>query len=152
MTPEQYDAAPDTLTVREVLAGGKLLVTTLLCPRHPPKEALKSLYRQRWNAELDLRCLKSTLGMEMLSCRTPAMAMKELRVYLLAYNLVRGLMLRAARRAGIAPRQLSFKHTVQLWLAWRAVYRSCNRKLGTYSLWSRNDAWHIDLAASNPAP
>jgi hypothetical protein len=58
------------------------------------------------------------------------MAMKELRVYLLAYNLVRGLMLRAARHAGVPPRHLSFKHTVQLWLAWRAVYRSCHRKLG----------------------
>lgn len=130
MTPEQYDAVPDTLAVREVLTGGKLLVTTLLCPRQTPKDALKALYRQRWHAELDLRCLKTTLGMETLSCRTPAMAMKELRAYLLAYNLVRGLMLRAARYAGLAPRQLSFKHTVQLWLAWRAAYRSCHRKLG----------------------
>lgn len=41
---------------------------------------------------------------------------EELRVYLLAYNLVRGLMLRAAIRASVLPRQLSFKHTVQLWL------------------------------------
>jgi hypothetical protein len=61
--------------------------------------------------------------METLSCRTPEMAMKELRVYLLAYNLVRGLMLRAALHAEIAPRSLSFKHTVQLWLAWRAHRR-----------------------------
>lgn len=129
MTPAQYDAAPETLAVREVLAGGKLLVTTLLCPRETPKEALKMLYRQRWHAELDLRCLKTTLGMETLSCCTPAMAMKELRVYLLAYNLVRGLMLCAAQHVGVAPRQLSFKHTVQLWLAWRAAHRTSDRKL-----------------------
>ena len=129
MTAEQYAAAPATLTVRETLAGGKLLVTTLLCPRHTSKDALKTLYRQRWHAELDLRCLKTTLGMEMLSCRTPAMAMKELRVYLLAYNLVRSLMQRAAQHAGLAPRQLSFKHTVQLWLAWRAIRRASGRKL-----------------------
>lgn len=129
MTPAQYAAAPDTLAVREVLAGGKLLVTTLLCPRETPKDALKLLYRQRWHAELDLRCLKTTLGMETLSCRTPTMAMKELRVYLLAYNLVRGLMLRAALHARVAPRQLSFKHTVQLWLAWRAIHPNPDRKL-----------------------
>lgn len=129
MAPAQYDAAPDTLAVREVRAGGKLLVTTLLCSRQTPKESLKALYRQRWHAELDLRCLKTTLGMEMLSCRTPAMAMKELRVYLLAYNLVRGLMLRAAQHVGVAPRQLSFKHTVQLWLAWRAIHQTLDRKL-----------------------
>lgn len=130
MTVAQYDAAPDTLAVREVRAGGKLLVTTLLCPRETPKEALKALYRQRWHAELDLRCLKTTLGMETLSCCTPAMAMKELRVYLLAYNLVRGLMLRAAQIAGVAPRQLSFKHTLQLSLAWRAIHRTADQKLG----------------------
>ena len=127
MTPGQYDTMPDTLKVREVLTGGKLLVTTLLCPRQTPKDELKQLYRQRWNAELDLRCIKTTLGMETLSCRTPAMAMKELRVYLLAYNLVRGLMLRAAIHANVLPRHLSFKHTVQLWLAWRASLRELSR-------------------------
>jgi hypothetical protein len=127
MSQAQYDAAPDTLCVRELRTGGKLLVTTLLCPRQVPKEELKTLYRQRWHAELDLRCIKSTLGMESLSCRTPEMAMKELRVYLLAYNLVRGLMLRAALQADVAPRTLSFKHAVQLWLAWRVSHRSAAR-------------------------
>jgi IS4 transposase len=38
----------------------------------------QTLYRQRWHAELDLRCLKTTLGMETLSCKGPAMAIKEL--------------------------------------------------------------------------
>jgi len=127
MTQAQYEQAPDTLVIRELLAGGKVLVTTLLCPRQTPKSEIKALYQQRWHAELDLRCLKTTLGMEMLSCCTPAMAMKELRVYLLAYNLVRGLMLRAALQAGVSPRQLSFKHAVQLWLSWRAAHRRVNQ-------------------------
>lgn len=119
MTPEDYAQAPDILKVREVQVGGKVLVSTLLCLNQTPKHELKSLYRQRWHAELDLRCLKTTLGMEMLRCRSPAMAMTELRVYLLAYNLIRGLMLRAAMDANTTVRELSFKHTVQLWLGWR---------------------------------
>jgi len=49
-----------------------------------PKDALKMLYRQRWNVELDLRNIKTTLGMETLSCRTPDMAIKEIWIYLLA--------------------------------------------------------------------
>jgi hypothetical protein len=137
MTATQYHAAPATLRVREVLTGGKLLVTTLLCPNQTPKDALKALYRQRWHAELDLRCIKTTLGMETLSCRTPTMAMKELRVYLLAYNLVRGLMLRAALHADIPTRQLSFKHAVQLWLAWRIAHH----------LGQRQDCVLLDLVA-----
>jgi hypothetical protein len=42
--------------------------------------------------ELDLRNIKTTLGMEMLSCKTPAMTQKEIWVYLLVYNLIRLMM------------------------------------------------------------
>jgi len=102
--------------VRELRTGGKILVTTLLCPKRTSKAALKGLYRDRWHVELDLRNIKTTLGMEMLSCRTPAMAEKEIWVYLLAYNLIRLLMAQAALLTDIIPRQLSFKHTLQLLL------------------------------------
>jgi len=118
MTPTQYAQAPDTLTVRELRTGGKILVTTLGCPKQTPKAALKALYRERWHVELDLRHIKSTLGMEMLSCKTPAMAQKEIWVYLLAYNLIRLMMAQAAVLAECSPRTLSFKHTLQLWIVW----------------------------------
>ncbi len=119
MSQDDYDQAPGRLTVREFQAGGKIMVTTLLCPNETPKPILKVLYRQRWNVELDLRNIKTTLGMEHLRCRTPAMALKELWVYLLAYNLIRLLMAQAALLADQVPRQLSFKHTVQVWMAWQ---------------------------------
>lgn len=118
MSPEDYAHAPARVTVRELRAGGKTLVTTLLCPKQTSKEAIKRLYRDRWHVELDLRNIKTTLGMERLSCRTPAMAVKEIWVYLLAYNLIRLMMAQAALRSDHLPRQLSFKHTVQIWLAW----------------------------------
>lgn len=118
MTPEHYQQAPESLTVRELAAAGKILVTTLLCPTETPKAALKALYRERWQAELDLRHIKITLGMEMLSCKTPLMVQKEIWVYLLAYNLIRLLMAQAASLGACLPRRLSFKHTLQLWIAW----------------------------------
>lgn len=118
MTPEAYAAAPASLTVRELATGGKVLVTTLLCPKQTPKAALTALYRERWHVELDLRHIKTTLGMEMLSCKTPAMAQKEVWVYLLAYNLIRLMMAQAAILFECLPRTLSFKHTLQLWIAW----------------------------------
>jgi hypothetical protein len=119
MSQADYDQAPHTLTVRELYAGGKILITTLLCPKSTAKVDLKALYRDRWQVELDLRNIKTTLGMERLSCRTPAMAHKEIWVYLLAYNLIRLLMAQSALLADILPRQLSFKHTLQIWIAWR---------------------------------
>jgi hypothetical protein len=118
MSPEDYAQAPASITVRELRAGGKTLVTTFLCPKQTAKEAIKCLYRDRWHVELDLRNIKTTLGMEKLSCQTPDMAVKEVWVYLLAYNLIRLMMAHAALQSGLLPRQLSFKHTVQVWLAW----------------------------------
>jgi hypothetical protein len=119
MSQYEYDQAPATLKVREFQAGGKIMVTTFLCPKDTPKSMLKALYRQRWNVELDLRNIKTTLGMEQLRCKSPEMARKELWVYLLAYNLIRLLMAQAALLADQIPRQLSFKHTVQIWLCWQ---------------------------------
>ena len=118
MSWEDYRRAPDTLTVRELQAHGKTLVTTLLCPKLTSKAALRSLYKDRWHVELDLRNIKTTLGMETLSCKTPAMVNKEIWVYLLAYNLIRLMMAQAAVLADCLPRQLSFKHALQVWIAW----------------------------------
>jgi hypothetical protein len=120
MSVEDYRASADQITVREVKVGKKVLVTTLLNPRQAPKSELGQLFWQRWNVELDLRNVKSTLGMERFSCKTPSMVEKEMWVYLLAYNLIRLLMAQAAHEAKVLPRQLSFKHTLQIWVAWSA--------------------------------
>lgn len=119
MSQESYDAAPQTITVRELAAGHKILVTTMLSPKVASKQALKQLYQQRWHVELDLRNIKSTLGMGVLSCKTPDMIEKEMWVYLLAHNLIRIVMAEAASLTDILPRQLSFKHSLQLWRTWR---------------------------------
>lgn len=118
MRTEEYDRAPESLVVRELATRGKILVTTLLCSKRTPKAALKALYRERWHVELTLRHIKTTLGMETLSCKTPAMVQKEIWIYLLAYNLIRLLMAQAASLFERLPKTVSFKHTLQLWIAW----------------------------------
>ena len=120
MTREQYQAFPDEITVREAKVDGQVLVTTMLDAHDIPKGELRELYGRRWQVELDLRNIKTTLGMEVLNCRTAQMNEKELWIYLLAYNLIRLLMVQAALAAGLEPRQLSFKHTVQIWMQWNA--------------------------------
>jgi hypothetical protein len=118
LSQELYDACPDTQELRELKVKSKVLVTTLLSSSGASRRALGELYVSRWNVELDLRNIKTTLGMEVLHCQTPEMNEKELWVYLLAYNLIRLLMVGSALQANVQPRQLSFKHTLQLWLAW----------------------------------
>lgn len=116
MSAERYAAEPDSLTVRECKTGGKILVTTMTCANAAPKFELKILYKSRWHVELDIRNIKETMGMNILSCKSPDMALKEIWVYFLAYNLIRLVMAQSALLADISPRQISFKHCLQVWL------------------------------------
>jgi hypothetical protein len=118
MSREQYRAFSAEILVREAKVDGQVLVTTMQSARAVPKGELAALYARRWHIELDIRNIKTTLGMEVLRCMTPAMVEKELWVCLLAYNLIRLLMAQAAHTAGLFPRELSFKHTVQMWSSW----------------------------------
>lgn len=121
MTEEDYQQVPQSLTIRELQSDGKTLVTTMVCPKAATKHALKALYKERWNVELDLRNIKSTMGMDKLSCKSPEMVEKEVYVHLLAHNLIRLAMIRSAKSKDLMPRQLSFKHALQLRRAYLAL-------------------------------
>ena len=127
---ESYDALPDFLLIRECCirveqAGFRvqtlIIATTLVDTDLFTKDDLATLYRARWNAELDLRSLKETLQMDVLRCKTPALVRKELWTHILAYNLIRTIMAQAASQQGIEPRSLSFKGAVQTLAAFQPV-------------------------------
>lgn len=110
------------------------LVTTLLDPGKYTSAALASLYRDRWEVELDFRHIKTTMGAEMLRARSPEMIKRELRFIFLAYNLVRAAMVRASQKARAAddqapaadPRRISFAGA-------RSLLRQLNAALGGLS-------------------
>jgi hypothetical protein len=117
MTPKDYQQIPETLTLRElqfdVTVPGRrteaiTIVTTLTDPATGPKQAVADLYGCRWNAELDIRDIKQTLGLDHARCKTPGMVMRELWVTLLAYNLIRTVIATAAAVHEKQPRQLGF--------------------------------------------
>jgi hypothetical protein len=127
---ETYDALPEFLMVREcrVRVGqpgfrtqSLIVATTLLDADEFSKDDLGSLYRSRWNAELDLRSLKQTLQMDVLRCKTPELVRKELWTHILAYNLIRTIMAQAASQHGLDPRTISFKGAVQTLEAFQPV-------------------------------
>jgi hypothetical protein len=123
LPPEQWAALPDRITLRyirmgyEDRAGRKrqlVVVTDLLDSRlHDPLE-LSCLYARRWEIELRLRDVKTTLGMELFAVKTPSMAHKTLRMMLIAYNLTRAIMQQAAHAAGSPACAMSFKATLDL--------------------------------------
>jgi hypothetical protein len=73
-----------------------------------PASALTELYRRRWDMELSLRHLKTTLQMEHLSCKTPNNLERELWMHFCIHNLVRRLMFESARQANAPLDRFSF--------------------------------------------
>lgn len=82
--------------------------TTLLDTTIYTATELVELYGRRWNVELNLRYVKTTLDMNMLAAKSVDMVRKELCAGMLAYNLIRTFMTLAAQRAGLSPLTLSF--------------------------------------------
>ena len=90
------------------------IVTSLLDPELYPADELIELRLTRWMIETNFRHLKITLGMDVLKCKTVAGVRKERMVFILVYNLIRVLMIRAARKQGVNVHRISFAGT----LAW----------------------------------
>ena len=122
MDQETYERMPASIRVREVevqvhqpgfRVDSFVVVTTLTDAEQYSRDDVAELYHQRWLAELDIRTIKCTLGLDVLRCKSPEMVRRELWTGLLAYNLIRQTMLQAAVQAGRSPRQLSFAAALQ---------------------------------------
>lgn len=123
MEAATYHAMPGTLTVRETRMGDRVLVSTFTGTGAVSAKELDQLYRKRWQVEVDLRSIKAELGMDILRGKSPEMVNKEIAVYLLAYNLIRALMARAALLSQVLARALRFKACVQLFNAFSQQWR-----------------------------
>jgi len=143
MSEKPYAQIPPTLTLRElrfeVREPGKrtetiTVITTLTDPVAYPKEDLAALYGYRWNAELDIRDIKQTLGLDHVRCKTPGMVQREVWVTLLAYNLIRKVIATAAALHDKLPRQLGFTLACQTVLSsWMLLSTGVCRDAG--QLW-----------------
>ena len=118
---DQWEALPESLDIRvvtfEVRQKGFrtrsiTLVTTLTDPKAFPRQALIDLYMKRWSVELRIRDIKTTMGMEILRCKSPEMVRKELLMFVIAHNLIRVLMLESLSHARADLERISFKAAV----------------------------------------
>jgi hypothetical protein len=123
LSDADYAALPQTLPLRELrfrvrIPGRRVhqitVVTTLLDPKRYSAQALAKLYEQRWQVEVNLRHLKTTLKMDVLHSQTFLGILKELQLFGIVYNLVRRVMAAAAQRQDVPPSRISFADA----LAW----------------------------------
>ena len=112
--PEHWTAR----AVRMVCASGKqrVLLTSLLDRRRYKAEALAECYRRRWEIETSYRELKQSMLGEALTLRSqqPEGVEQEIWGALIAYNLVRLEMAKAALQAKVEPTDLSFLRALHI--------------------------------------
>jgi len=131
MDQPTYDRMPESIEIREVhvhveqpgyRVGSFVVVTTLTDAEKYSRDDIAQLYHFRWMAELDIGAIKTTMGMDILRCKTPRMIRKEMWTCLLAYNLIRRAMLQSAQASGQSPRHLSFAAALQAIAAnWQVI-------------------------------
>ncbi len=123
LAKEEWDALPGEMEMRIIRAKGpdregvqqtRYVVTTLLEAERYPAGEVASIYIHRWEIELRFRDIKTTMGMELLRTKTPAMVRKEVLMHMIVYNAIRLLMLKAGNAFGVSHRRVSFKGVVQV--------------------------------------
>jgi len=130
---ETWNAMPEWIVLRRITycietkgfrTKRVTILTDLLDPKDYPGAAFKSLYLRRWRAELFLRDIKITLGMDQLKCKSPEMVEKELYMYIIGYNLIRNIIYRATLKKGVSVDRLSFKGTVNLFIYFMPLFET----------------------------
>lgn len=125
MSQQQFAQLPEMLWVRQLSyqisppgfrTKTVTLVTTLLDAQTYSKASLAQLYRLRWQAEVNLKHLKTTLKMEFIRCKSPAMVRKDILIHCLSYNLLRTFMLDSVAETTIPTLQFSMQSARQLLL------------------------------------
>ena len=120
----QYDLLPNEIEVRELQykiyrkgfhVKQVTLLTTLLDADVFTLDALADLYRRRWEIETNFGHIKTTMKMDILKCKTVDGVLRELHVFALIYNLVRQVMISAARNQNVPVKRISFVDAVR-WL------------------------------------
>jgi len=126
-TRKEWEQLPSRLILRQIKVdvaqpGFRVksfyIITTLVDPIAYPAHDLAELYFRRWEVELNFRDIKTTMGMDILRCKTPAMIRKEILMHFIAYNAVRVLIYEASEEKNIDPRRISFKGAVQSLRHW----------------------------------
>ena len=128
---DEWQALPEHLSLRQIKvtinspgmrATSFYLVTTLTDSTRYSAAELADLYYQRWDVELFFRHIKTTMGMDVLRCRTPALVRNEILMHFIAYNAVRLLILDAANAEKQSPRRISFKASIQALRQWEPQF------------------------------
>ena len=131
-TRDEWESLPTSIEYRMIryrIQGRKeeiIIVTTLTDSKQYSAEEVAELYGLRWDVEIDICSMKSTMGMCDLRSQKPENIDREIAVGVLAHNLVRALMSDAAAVALVHPREISFSRSRDAWIAFGNEFKTAN--------------------------
>ena len=121
-----YGELPDSMAVRILIveappqSGFRTtrieLTTTITDPEDMSDGEMSVLYFRRWKVELFIDDLKTSLGMDILRTKSPAMIYRELLMHVISYNLLRAVIAQADE-----PDRVSFKGSLDRINKWIPV-------------------------------
>jgi hypothetical protein len=126
----EWRKLPDSIVLRQVkvhidIPGYRpkdfYIVTTLIDPVKYPAEDIKEIYLKRWNVELYFRDLKTTLGMDILRCKSPDMVEKEILMNFIVFNMLKRLSYDSIKESDSDPDDVSFKSCQQVLLGYVSI-------------------------------
>jgi hypothetical protein len=109
-----------TIVARGYRTKHMMIVTTLMDQKLWPDAKIAELYGQRWNIETCFDHLKTTMKMNSLKCKSVEGVKKELAIYLAVYNLIRLVIIKAAKGMRVSPWRVSFVDAMR-WLAAKMI-------------------------------
>ena len=109
--PEEILLRQIKVTVNEPGFRSKTIyiITTLLDSDEYPASDIADLY---------FRDIKTTMGMDILRCRTPEMVRKEIIMHWIVYNCIRCLIVEAVAAHDVDVKRVSFKGSLQALRQW----------------------------------
>jgi hypothetical protein len=141
----EWNGLPDTLLVRQIKvtieqAGFRVksfyIATTLLDDVRYPANTIAELYLKRWNVELYFREIKTTLGLDILRCKSPDMILKEVLMYFIVFNAMK-LLINDNRKEILEPDEMSFN--------------SCRQVLNAFAMRESNKSFYESVKEKSNA-
>lgn len=126
----EWRKLPDSIILRQIKVHVDIpgyrpkdfyIVTTLIDSVKYPAEDIKEIYLKRWNVVLYFRDLKTTLGMDVLRCKSPDMIEKEILMNFIVFNMLKRLSYDSIKESVADPDDISFKSCQQILLGYASI-------------------------------
>ena len=156
ISEEEWNSLPDSICVRYIrktirrkgFRDQSITVATTLMEDENCE--ILEVYMRRWDIELCFDNIKTSMGMESVRAKSPAMALKVITMHIIAYNLTREMILRSAKSTGRTIERVSFKGAMDSILRFASEMHNCSAQAIKQLLEKLYHSISLDIVPDRP--